>query len=287
VLAHDLQALLRPHPTDAGLYGLVAATKLLVVLQPGERTWRDVTRNPYRRVGRPCDEADHGASSNCDNAYIFVDAIDPDEVPDAAAARSADARWIEQAGYVRLGLLRLTMTDRAQLGAGPRAALRLFDLRADPEAPTLTGLHLAGARPGAAEWMALNEIRKHHNLVGFLVRSSHLGATVIFNLHALKLLLDAGLISDVIGHEPVKLSGLQRLQRWTDLHEFVIEQCVRVLRDQAELAQAAHAWARAWIGTRDESSSDQRTSISKRRVVSVVAALAAIVGLLSKTFGLL
>jgi hypothetical protein len=242
-------ALITSHATDGIVSGdLIAAREMIVDLEPGERTSRDVARNPRRRVGRPCDEAertsDDVAGSNCENAYFFVDVLE--DVVEAATVRAESAPWLRDHGNTRFGLLTLTMSDRArQRHAG--AAVRLLDLRADPDAPSLAHLHRAGARRDTPEWQALWELRDIHNLTGFIVRSTGSRLTVILNLHAFELLVEADLVSDTISHDPVFVDRLPRLERMADMHHLVVAQFIRFFRDQARLAEEFWLCARAWM----------------------------------------
>lgn len=259
------------------------------MLQPGELTWRDVTRNPARRVGVSCDSAEQEcgdiAASHCDNVYIVVDAISEKDVPDVAAARSEPAHWLVQKGLVLLGRLDLRITDLARRRVGSQAALRFLDLIEDPSAPTLAQLHSAGTRANSAEWKALRAVRKSHNLVGFILGPSEFGVTVILNVHALELLLERGSLSDEMAHEPVKSSTVQRLKGLTDAYELGVEQLVRLFaatvrlfNASSELGNATWRCVGAWLGGGRASNEPDKRGRGRQLLVGLVLAVLAALG---------
>jgi hypothetical protein len=273
-------ALITSHATDGLVSGdLIAAREIIVDLEPGERTWKDVAQNPRRRVDRPPNEAartsGNVAGSNRENAYIFLDVmLGPGAIFEVANIRAESARWLRHRGNTRVGLLELTMSARArQRHAG--AAIRLLDRRADPDAPSLADLHRAGARCDTPEWQELRELRDIHNLAGFIVRSTGSRLTIILNLHASELLFEADLVSAAISHDPVSADGLPRLERMVDTHHLVVAQFIRFLRDQAQLAEEFWLCARAWMPGKPPANlaAQPTTQRKRRRTIGIVTFL--------------
>ena len=263
-LSQDLEALIRKHRADVKRYGLVRATELLVLLEAGERTWKDVSRNPSRRVGTPCDSAERAsndvADSNCVNAYIFVDAVDEDQLPEAAAERGSAARWLIQDGQVILGTLALHPTDRARRRVSD-PALRLLDLREDPEGPTLAALHEAGSHRGSPEWQALSKLRDYEDLAGFIVRSRRRGTTTRLNDARARTAARQG--SQRRDHARPRQAAVRQAASSSDGCARAVRRAVRARLERSGAARRGGlARVRAWLGGGADSTPAGRGRVS-------------------------
>ena len=200
-----------PLPRDAGslagpdppIPGLVLAREIIALADPGESCIADFLASRARRLGRVHD------ADECENATLF--ATIADSVEDLAQIRVARARFLNDGNPVRIRILRLTVNDNT--------GLRLLDLRDDASA-TLLALHERGQSVGSTEWTRVRELLMHSAVAGLLVSDAGGKTTLLINLHSLRALIDAGLVSIALyerAFEPDELlprpSGLMRLQR--------------------------------------------------------------------------
>jgi hypothetical protein len=83
--------------------------------------------------------------------------------------------------------------------------------------------------------------------------------------------------ADEVAARPKNLGSAQRLQRFADVHQLHVDELLRVLRAQEELARAVWGTLRAWRGrSSDTPAAVARWRVPRRRVYFLLATAAAL-----------
>lgn len=178
--------------------GTVHASYLIVGALGGERTLKDVVDNALRRVGTVHDPAElaHGnmAASNCCRAAIRLEVGDPKALAATQILRTRAEVGPNDTQNVRF--FEITLTPRAHDVLGPKAKLRLFDDRDNPNVRGLRHLHCAGEGSRSPVWALLEQTREREHVLATLLPSPRDEPTVnvVAWAHWLAALYEAGLI---------------------------------------------------------------------------------------------